>query len=164
MVKKYQMTVTIESSYRSKDHPEAMTDDFVCGHIDVDRARLLFDLCTAHFGWACSFDEMHPDKHGGVFKVFAGEIGEACQLATELPPLIAKANAAETYDCLFTIGFSIQGCEKPDGEGLDGDDFGRAIARRVRDISSHGEWLEAVQCIESVPEQTLTNAQHPGPQ
>lgn len=141
--------VVIESNRKSE-----YKDRFVVGHIPENKLRNLFAQCSNAWGWAICYDEMELEKQD-EFIVWADEIGEACLYASELPGLIRNATARNTYDCLFSIGFSIQGCPQPHGAGLEYSDFRAAIERRMADLDTAGnlEWLEAVQCLESVEEQ-----------
>lgn len=144
--------VVIENAYRPTDGKRNL-DRFTVGTIPVNKARDLFRGCYAAFGWAISFDEMELEKHG-AFIVWSSEVSDTCFYMQELPGLIRAATDSKSYDCLFSIGFSIQGCGKKDGEDLDCTDFRAAIERRMADLDTSGnlEWLEAIKCHESVEE------------
>lgn len=141
--------VVIESNRGSSD--PACKDRFIAGHIPENKLRNLFNLCSNAWGWAICFEEMELHKND-EFIVWADEIGEACLYASELPTLIRNATARLSYDCLFSIGFSIQGCPQRRGRGLEPSDFREAIMRRMHDLDLNNEWNEAVQCHESVEE------------
>jgi hypothetical protein len=144
--------VVIENSSQSSD--STYRDRFVVGHCPENKLRVLFNICSNAWGWAICYDEMELEKTD-EFIVWANDIAEACLYASELPVLIRNATARHTYDCLFSIGFSIQGCPLPNGDRLEASDFRAAIERRMADLDTAGnlEWAEAVQCLESVEEQ-----------
>ena len=48
-----------------------------------------------------------------------------------------------TYNCAFTLGFSVPNCPNADGTGLTKQQFYNAISKRIADLYALDEFYEA---------------------